>query len=158
LKRDLDTRTAASAGSGSPCGFPRRRSVYFLSYSRSSQGFPAASLYPPSTSITSIPACITQAQPGIRCLADMRVFRLRTLWQQVLPYLDVIYYEIKVANPKAHRRHTGRDNLLFRSGLEVELTTGAERTARRREKEGEMNRIFRRRRCFPIARWNYAIP
>ncbi len=30
--------------------------------------------------------------------------------RQVLPYVDVIYYDIKIADPKAHRRHTGRDN------------------------------------------------
>lgn len=30
--------------------------------------------------------------------------------QQVLPYLDVIYYDIKVVDANAHRMHTGRDN------------------------------------------------
>ena len=30
--------------------------------------------------------------------------------RQVLPYLDVIYYDIKIADPRAHRMHTGMDN------------------------------------------------
>ncbi len=30
--------------------------------------------------------------------------------QKVLPYIDIIYYDIKIANPTAHNRHTGRSN------------------------------------------------
>ncbi len=30
--------------------------------------------------------------------------------QKVLPYIDLIYYDIKIANPTAHARYTGRSN------------------------------------------------
>ena len=30
--------------------------------------------------------------------------------QKVLPYIDLIFYDIKIANPTAHVRHTGRSN------------------------------------------------
>ena len=30
--------------------------------------------------------------------------------EKILPYIDLIYYDIKIANPTAHIRHTGRTN------------------------------------------------
>jgi pyruvate formate lyase activating enzyme len=30
--------------------------------------------------------------------------------QKVLPYIDIIYYDIKIASPTAHNRYTGRSN------------------------------------------------
>lgn len=31
--------------------------------------------------------------------------------RKVLPYLDLIYFDLKILDPVAHRRHTGRDNV-----------------------------------------------
>ena len=38
-------------------------------------------------------------------------FEYETFAKKLLPYLDLIYYDIKIADPDAHRRHTGKTNL-----------------------------------------------
>lgn len=43
---------------------------------------------------------------------DYRAFR-----RQILPYLDLVYYDVKLADPAAHRRYTGRSNRRILSNL-----------------------------------------
>jgi len=43
---------------------------------------------------------------------DYEVFR-----KKILPYLDLIYYDIKFAEPKQHRKYTGRSNELILANL-----------------------------------------
>lgn len=43
-------------------------------------------------------------------LETCRHFDYETFSKKVLPYLDLIYYDIKVADPDAHKRHTGKTN------------------------------------------------
>lgn len=37
-------------------------------------------------------------------------FHYETFSKKLLPYLDLIYYDIKIADPDAHQRHTGKTN------------------------------------------------
>lgn len=55
-------------------------------------------------------------------------FDYQTFSRNILPYVDLIYYDIKIANPEAHRRYTGKSNqkilenlkqLLYQTGVEV---------------------------------------
>ncbi len=46
--------------------------------------------------------------------------------RRILPYLDTIYFDVKLADPVAHRRYTGRDNAIILANLRrlAELTQG----------------------------------
>jgi pyruvate formate lyase activating enzyme len=66
-----------------------------------------ATLYPDY--LDSLLALLKRCQVHV-ALQTCGFFDYAPFAQQVLPYLDVIYYDIKVVDPKAHRRHTGRDN------------------------------------------------
>jgi len=55
-------------------------------------------------------------------------FDYETFRQKILPYIDLIYYDIKIADPEVHRRYTGKSNhrilnnlnrLLQERGVEV---------------------------------------
>jgi len=37
-------------------------------------------------------------------------FDYDTFKQKILPYIDLIYYDVKIAEPEAHRRYTGKTN------------------------------------------------
>lgn len=37
-------------------------------------------------------------------------FEYQAFKNNILPYVDLIYYDIKIADPEAHRKHTGRSN------------------------------------------------
>jgi len=37
---------------------------------------------------------------------------------QLLPHLDAVYFDVKLADPDAHRQHTGRDNRVILENLE----------------------------------------
>lgn len=66
-----------------------------------------ATLYPDY--LESLLALLKRSQVQV-ALQTCGFFDYAPFARQVLPYLDVIYYDIKVADPKVHRRHTGRDN------------------------------------------------
>lgn len=66
-----------------------------------------ATLYPDY--LESLLALLKRSQVHV-ALQTCGFFDYAPFARQVLPYVDVIYYDIKIADPKAHRRHTGRDN------------------------------------------------
>lgn len=66
-----------------------------------------ATLYPDY--LGSLLALLKRSQVHV-ALQTCGHFDYASFARQVLPYLDVIYYDLKVADPKAHRRSTGRDN------------------------------------------------
>jgi pyruvate formate lyase activating enzyme len=37
-------------------------------------------------------------------------FNFEVFSRRILPYIDLIYYDVKIANPGAHRKHTGKTN------------------------------------------------
>lgn len=37
-------------------------------------------------------------------------FHYETFRRRILPYVDLVYYDVKLADPEAHRRYTGRSN------------------------------------------------
>jgi pyruvate formate lyase activating enzyme len=37
-------------------------------------------------------------------------FHYEAFRRRILPYVDLVYYDVKLADPKAHRRYTGRSN------------------------------------------------
>jgi pyruvate formate lyase activating enzyme len=37
-------------------------------------------------------------------------FHYETFRRKLLPFLDLVYFDVKLADPQAHRRHTGRTN------------------------------------------------
>ena len=37
-------------------------------------------------------------------------FHYETFRRKLLPYLDLVYFDVKLADPEAHRRHTGKSN------------------------------------------------
>jgi pyruvate formate lyase activating enzyme len=44
--------------------------------------------------------------------------------RHVLPHVDAIYFDLKIADPAAHRAHTGRDNALILANLARLARTG----------------------------------
>ncbi len=44
-------------------------------------------------------------------------FEYETFSRNILPYVDLIYYDIKIANPEAHRRYTGKSNQIILDNL-----------------------------------------
>jgi pyruvate formate lyase activating enzyme len=66
-----------------------------------------ATLYPDY--LESLLALLKRSQVHI-ALQTCGVFEYAPFARQVLPHVDVIYYDIKIADANAHRRHTGRDN------------------------------------------------
>ena len=82
-------------------------------------------------------------QPGFageilrRCKADGLHTVLDTCghgsWQDfagLLPYTDLILYDLKLMDPEEHRRHTGADNRQILSNLENCTASGTELTVR----------------------------
>ena len=45
-------------------------------------------------------------------------FQYNRFERQILPYLDLIFYDVKIADPELHRVHTGVDNRLILDNLE----------------------------------------
>ena len=45
-------------------------------------------------------------------------FDYESFRQQILPYMDFIYYDVKIADPEVHRRYTGKTNRRILSNLE----------------------------------------
>ncbi len=47
---------------------------------------------------------------------------------ELLPLLDLVYFDVKLADARAHRRHTGRDNARILANLQLLLRLAPERT------------------------------
>ena len=45
-------------------------------------------------------------------------FEYRTFKKRILPYLDLIYYDIKIADPKAHKSYVGKPNQRILNNLQ----------------------------------------
>lgn len=48
-------------------------------------------------------------------------FNYRAFREKILPYLDLIYYDIKMANPRAHKSYIGRSNRKILTNLRLLL-------------------------------------
>jgi len=51
-------------------------------------------------------------------------FRYRAFRERVLPYVDLVYYDIKIADPQAHKSCTGKSNRKILSNLGLLLQEG----------------------------------
>ena len=59
------------------------------------------------------------AQRGVRLLLETcGLYRATHLEQRLLPLLDQVYFDVKLVDPAAHRRHTGRGNRIILANLE----------------------------------------
>jgi pyruvate formate lyase activating enzyme len=60
---------------------------------------------------------------GIHTLLETcGLFRLETFREQILPYLDQVYYDVKFIDEDLHRRYTGRPNRVILDNLEALAT------------------------------------
>ncbi len=53
------------------------------------------------------------------------LFNYKTFGEKILPYLDLVYYDIKFADPAIHRRYTGRTNGVISENLRLLLKEGS---------------------------------
>lgn len=68
---------------------------------------------------------------GIRTAIETSGFAAREVWEQILPFLDLILYDVKEIDPELHQKFTGVSNSLILENLKFLALTGKQIIIRR---------------------------